>query len=128
MKSQELNKIVLIAVFIICTLINTALGIIHPDPFMKVYHFVMATFCLILLKWIFTKGEKKSTENRSYSHLYGTMGKPTFFCSKNFISPNHEEPCGIHQADLWCIINGNVCPNLIFGLEPIIEESKGEQP
>lgn len=75
-------------------------------------------------------------------HEYGSVGKPTFICAKKFNLPHKRhidrindeptviepttEPCGIHQADIWCIINGNVCPHLIFGLEPIIEEPKQE--
>ena len=61
-------------------------------------------------------------------HEYGTIGKPIFICSKNFNMPTPElakvlpekesEPCGIHQADIWCIINGNVCPHLIIGMHP----------
>ena len=67
-------------------------------------------------------------------HEYGTIGKPIFICSKNFTKqippyvtrikdkpvtiPPTTEPCGRHQADIWCIINGNVCPELIMGIQP----------
>jgi len=63
------------------------------------------------------------------NHEYGTIGEPIFICSKNFNQPikqscipdyplDETEPCGHHQADLWCIINGHVCPYLIMGLKP----------
>ncbi|MCK4544732.1 hypothetical protein KAU43_04275 [candidate division WOR-3 bacterium] len=69
---------------------------------------------------------------KNSNHEYGSVGKPIFICSKKFDKPINEkypeisEPCGFHQADIWCIINGNVCPHLIFGLEPIIEDPKPE--
>lgn len=77
------------------------------------------------------------------SNEYGMRGKPTFICSANFdkeieakisdtvirtkepiIFESKSEPCGIHQADIWCIKNGNVCPYLIMGIEPINKSSK----
>lgn len=78
------------------------------------------------------------------SDKLGTQGMPTFYCSKNFKLPLsrfqvpaskiskdnpiivsvESEPCGIHQADLWCIINGQVCQHLVMGLKPIDSEVK----
>lgn len=144
------------SIFVFITITNTYAPNVYSFSDLTLYSsgvIIFATSTMIFMlfggihtiSWLYDKCEekcstdKKPTENRSYSHLYGTMGKPTFFCSKNFNMPNKRhierindepiviepttEPCGIHQADLWCIIDGNVCPNLIFGLEPIIEGS-----